>query len=32
MIHHSIFRPIRAYDRVLLYLNFLWPSTPPPSP
>jgi uncharacterized membrane protein len=24
MIHHSIFRPIRAYDRVLLYLNFLF--------
>jgi uncharacterized membrane protein len=23
-IHHSIFRPIRAYDRVLLYLNFLF--------
>jgi uncharacterized membrane protein len=24
LIHHSIFRPIRAYDRVLLYLNFLF--------
>ena len=24
MIHHSIFRPIRAYDRGLLYLNFLF--------
>jgi uncharacterized membrane protein len=24
MIHHSIFRPIKAYDRVLLYLNFLF--------
>jgi uncharacterized membrane protein len=24
MIHHSIFRPIRAYDRNLLYLNFLF--------
>ena len=24
MIHQSIFRPIRAYDRVLLYLNFLF--------
>jgi len=24
VIHHSIFRPIRAYDRVLLYLNFLF--------
>src|SRR5215216_628511 len=24
MIHHSIFRPIRAYDRTLLYLNFLF--------
>ncbi len=24
MIHHSIFRPIRAYDRILLYLNFLF--------
>ena len=24
MIHHSIFRPIRGYDRVLLYLNFLF--------
>ena len=23
-IHHSIFRPIRAYDRTLLYLNFLF--------
>jgi uncharacterized membrane protein len=23
-IHHSIFRPIRAYDRPLLYLNFLF--------
>ncbi len=23
-IHHSIFRPIRAYDRGLLYLNFLF--------
>jgi uncharacterized membrane protein len=23
-IHHSIFRSIRAYDRVLLYLNFLF--------
>ncbi len=23
-IHHSIFRPIRSYDRVLLYLNFLF--------
>ena len=23
-IHHSIFRPIRAYDRCLLYLNFLF--------
>src|SRR5215217_4536624 len=23
-IHHSIFRPIRAYDRVLLYFNFLF--------
>ena len=37
MIHHSIFRPIRAYDRVLLYLKTscsLWPSpswsSPPP--
>ena len=31
-IHQSIFRPIRAYDRVLLYLNFLflrsWRSSP----
>src|ERR687889_2877331 len=24
LIHHSIFRPIRAYDRTLLYLNFLF--------
>jgi uncharacterized membrane protein len=24
MIHHSIFRPIRAYDRGLLYLNLLF--------
>jgi uncharacterized membrane protein len=24
MIHHSIFRTIRAYDRTLLYLNFLF--------
>ena len=24
LIHHSIFRPIRSYDRVLLYLNFLF--------
>jgi uncharacterized membrane protein len=24
MIHHSIFRPIRDYDRTLLYLNFLF--------
>ena len=24
MIHHAIFRPIRAYDRNLLYLNFLF--------
>src|ERR687892_1691588 len=24
IIHHSIFRPIRAYDRSLLYLNFLF--------
>jgi uncharacterized membrane protein len=24
MIHHSSFRPIRAYDRTLLYLNFLF--------
>ena len=24
MIHHSIFRPIRYYDRPLLYLNFLF--------
>jgi uncharacterized membrane protein len=24
LIHHSIFRPIRAYDRSLLYLNFLF--------
>jgi uncharacterized membrane protein len=23
-IHHSIFRPIREYDRTLLYLNFLF--------
>jgi len=23
-IHHSIFRPIKAYDRILLYLNFLF--------
>jgi uncharacterized membrane protein len=23
-IHHSIFRPIRVYDRTLLYLNFLF--------
>jgi uncharacterized membrane protein len=23
-IHHSIFRPIRAYDRTPLYLNFLF--------
>jgi uncharacterized membrane protein len=23
-VHHSIFRPIRSYDRVLLYLNFLF--------
>jgi uncharacterized membrane protein len=23
-IHHSIFRPIRTYDRALLYLNFLF--------
>jgi TMEM175 potassium channel family protein len=24
LIHHSIFRPIRSYDRSLLYLNFLF--------
>src|SRR5918911_738074 len=24
LIHHSIFRSIRAYDRTLLYLNFLF--------
>ena len=24
IIHHSIFRPIRAYDRNLLYLNFVF--------
>jgi uncharacterized membrane protein len=24
LIHHSIFRPIRSYDRVLLYLNFMF--------
>ena len=24
LIHHSIFRPIRSYDRILLYLNFLF--------
>jgi len=24
IIHHSIFRPIKAYDRNLLYLNFLF--------
>ena len=24
LIHHSIFRPIRAYDRPLLYINFLF--------
>jgi uncharacterized membrane protein len=24
LIHHSIFRPIRSYDRVLLYLNFVF--------
>jgi uncharacterized membrane protein len=24
LIHHSIFRPIRSYDRTLLYLNFLF--------
>ena len=24
IIHHSIFRPIRAYDRNLLYINFLF--------
>jgi uncharacterized membrane protein len=24
MIHHSIFRPVKAYDRNLLYLNFLF--------
>ncbi len=24
MIHHSIFRSIRGYDRILLYLNFLF--------
>lgn len=24
LIHHSIFRPIRAYDRPLLFLNFLF--------
>ena len=24
IIHHSIFRPIRSYDRNLLYLNFLF--------
>jgi uncharacterized membrane protein len=24
IIHHSIFRPIRSYDRILLYLNFLF--------
>jgi uncharacterized membrane protein len=24
LIHHSIFRPIRSYDRKLLYLNFLF--------
>jgi len=23
-IHHSIFRPVRSYDRTLLYLNFLF--------
>jgi uncharacterized membrane protein len=23
-MHYSIFRPIRSYDRVLLYLNFLF--------
>ena len=24
VVHHSIFRSIRAYDRALLYLNFLF--------
>ena len=24
LIHHSIFRPIRSYDRILLYLNLLF--------
>jgi uncharacterized membrane protein len=24
LIHPSIFRPIRSYDRILLYLNFLF--------
>src|ERR687894_1358244 len=24
LIHHSIFRPIRSYDRILLYLNFVF--------
>jgi uncharacterized membrane protein len=24
IVHHSIFRPIKAYDRTLLYLNFLF--------
>jgi uncharacterized membrane protein len=24
LIHYSIFRPIRSYDRILLYLNFLF--------
>jgi uncharacterized membrane protein len=24
LIHHSIFRPIRSYDRVLLYLNLMF--------
>jgi uncharacterized membrane protein len=24
LIHHSIFRPIRSYDRILLYLNFMF--------
>jgi len=24
LIHHSIFRPIRSYDRILLYFNFLF--------
>jgi uncharacterized membrane protein len=24
LIHHSIFRPIRSYDRILLYINLLF--------